>query len=210
MYSLYNNTSGNSNFAFGRLTLQSNGVGNCNIALGYCTAPALNGGCNNVLLGATAAPLGAACSNMITLGNSTITQIRAQVTSITALSDYRDKSDIYSLDVGLDFLRQVRPVKFTWNMRDGGKIGVKETGFIAQELENVLNNSSIKDWLDGFIITNEDRSRIEATPQMMFPMVIKAIQELDSINANLISRIVVLENALNINSNTGNTFFNTA
>ena len=95
-------------------------------------------------------------------------------------------------------------------MRDGGKIGVKETGFIAQELENVLNNSSIKDWLDGFIITNEDRSRIEATPQMMFPMVIKAIQELDSINANLISRIVVLENALNINSNTGNTSSNTA
>ena len=95
-------------------------------------------------------------------------------------------------------------------MRDGGKIGVKETGFIAQELENVLNNSSIKDWLDGFIITNEDRSRIEATPQMMFPMVINAIQELDSINANLISRIVVLENALNINSNTGNTSSNTA
>jgi len=109
------------------------------------------------------------------------------VTSITALSDARDKTDISNVSYGLNFLKQVRPVTFTWNMRDGAKVGQKETGFIAQELKELVDNSLLKDYLDGLVISNEDGSRLEAAPNKLFPLVIKAIQELDS-------RLTALEN----------------
>ena len=89
---------------------------------------------NNVFLGCNAQGLAAGCSNTITLGDANIATIRAQVTSITALSDARDKKDIVDLPLGLDFIRQIRPVKFTWNMRDGSKVGQGYAGFIAQVL----------------------------------------------------------------------------
>jgi hypothetical protein len=131
------------------------------------------------VLGCGAAASSATVSNEITLGNSSITTIRAQVTTITALSDARDKCDIVTLNSGMDFLRAVRPVTFTWNMRDGAKVGAKETGFIAQELEQVLNNSTVKEWLDGLVISNEDRTRLEASPGKLLPLVIRALQELE-------------------------------
>ena len=43
-------------------------------------------------------------SNEITLGDSNIATLRCQVTSITALSDQRDKTAIEDLDLGLKFV----------------------------------------------------------------------------------------------------------
>ena len=174
------------------------GIGNCslknqttswnNTAIGNFAGLYVTTGYNNIFLGAYADGLAPGCSNTITLGNSSITAIRAQVTSITSLSDCRDKTDISSVPYGTNFLKKLRPVTFTWAMRDGGKVGQKETGFIAQELEEALNNNSlIKDWLDGLVISNEDRSRLEASPGKLLPLVIKAIQELDE-------RLSALEN----------------
>jgi hypothetical protein len=177
-------------------------TGACNTALGYKSATLADimaniTGTNNTFIGFCSRPLAAACSNTITLGNSTIATIRAQVTTITALSDYRDKTYIETLPVGLEFLRQVRPVKFTWNMRDGSKVGQKEAGFIAQELKAVADNSSIKDWLEGFVINNEDESRYEAAPGKMLPLIVKAIQELADKNDHLTTRIQLLETRVN-------------
>jgi hypothetical protein len=158
-----------------------------NVFLGNCAGCNVTYGTNNIVLGNYAQASSANACNEITLGNSSIATIRAQVTTITSLSDSRDKCDIQTLNSGMDFLRQVRPVTFTWNMRDGAKVGVKEAGFIAQELEEVLNNSTIKEWLDGLVISNEDRSRLEATPGKLLPLIVKAVQELDA-------RITALEN----------------
>jgi hypothetical protein len=156
----------------------ANTTGGFNTFLGFCAGFSNTTGVNNTMIGCGAAGLSGACSNMITLGNSSITQIRAQVTTITALSDARDKCDITTLNSGMDFLRQVRPVHFTWNMRDGGKVGVKETGFIAQELREVLDASEIKPWLADLVISNDDDSRLEATPGKLLPLMVRAIQEL--------------------------------
>ena len=86
----------------------------------------------------------------------------------------------------MDFLRAVRPVTFTWNMRDGAKVGQQETGFIAQELRSVLEASPLKPWLQDLILANEDDSRLEAAPGKLLPLVIRALQELEA-------RIAVLE-----------------
>jgi hypothetical protein len=88
----------------------------------------------------------------------------------------------------MDFLREVRPVKFTWNMRDGAKVGQRETGFIAQELRSVLEASDIRPWLSDLILANEDDSRLEAAPGKLLPLMVRAIQELED-------RIVALEAA---------------
>ena len=78
----------------------------------------------------------------------------------------------------MDFLKQVRPVQFTWNMRDGAKVGQQETGFIAQELREVLDASELKPWLSDLILSNDDDSRLEAAPGKLLPLMVRAIQEL--------------------------------
>lgn len=93
----------------------------------------------------------------------------------------------------MDFLREVRPVTFTWNMRDGAKVGQQETGFIAQELRSVLDNSDIKPWLSDLILANEDDSRLEAAPGKLLPLMIRALQELEQANLALAQRVTDLE-----------------
>jgi hypothetical protein len=93
----------------------------------------------------------------------------------------------------MDFLREVRPVTFTWNMRDGAKVGQRETGFIAQELESVLEASDIRPWLSDLILANQDRTRLEAAPGKLLPLMIRALQELEQANQALAQRVTDLE-----------------
>ena len=146
-------------------------------------------GYNNIFLGCNANGLTTGASNTITLGDSFISTIRAQVTSITALSDARDKKDIVDIPLGLDFIRQIRPVKFTWNMRDGTKVGQGYAGFIAQELKEAMDYHQAKDWLE-LVISNADESRYEAAPGKLLPVMVKAIQDLADENDLLKQQMV--------------------
>src|SRR5690606_3407484 len=87
-------------------------------------------------------------SNTVTLGNMAITSLRCQVTSITALSDERDKSEINNIENALEIVNKLKPVTFVWNQRDEGKVGKKASGFLAQDLLEVQKNSEIGDHLD--------------------------------------------------------------
>jgi hypothetical protein len=142
-------------------------------------------GSNNMLLGYQASPSATAVSNEITLGNSSISTLRCQVTSITALSDERDKTDIVSLDYGLDFINQLEPVAFTWNTRDGSKVGEQDFGFIAQHLAEVEDKHNAER-LKLTLRTNEEK--LEATPGRLIPILVKAIQELSARVAELESK----------------------
>jgi len=89
-------------------------------------------------------------------GNSSMTCFIVS-SNWTNLSDGRDKTDIELLsdNLGLNFIRNLRPVKFNFDYRDkyvrecGFEYGVKDGtlkqdietyGFIAQEIESTLNN----------------------------------------------------------------------
>jgi hypothetical protein len=185
-------TGTNFNTAVGHFALCGNATGCSNTAIGYCAGATVQSGSNNTLIGYGALPLAANCNNTITLGNASIATIRAQVTTITALSDCRDKTNICSIPVGLEFVRALRPVKFDWNMRSGAKIGVPEAGFIAQDLKAVQEKFTATDYLN-LVISNEDESRYEATPGKLLPVIVRALQELAEENENLRSRIEVLE-----------------
>jgi hypothetical protein len=110
-------------------------------------------------------------SNEVTLGDSAITTLRCQVTSITALSDARDKTDVTPLPSGLTTVMALNPVRFTWAMRDGGKVGIRSSGFIAQELQTVDD-----EWLH--LVYAENPDKLEATYGNLIPVLVRAIQEL--------------------------------
>ena len=173
-------TSGAYNTFLGRSAgVQS--TGSRNVLVGYLaghgnSASALYVGDNNIIIGSEADPSATTMSNEITLGNSSIIRLRCQVTSITSLSDARDKKNIEPLNVGLDFINKLNPVKFDWNMRDGGKVDIPDSGFIAQELISAEDESGLTDYLSLTLRNNPDK--LEASPGRLIPILVKAIQDL--------------------------------
>jgi hypothetical protein len=164
------------NHAFGVAALQGTTTGNSNTAVGWCAGLTNTYGNNNTFLGNSAFGASATSCNAITLGNSSIATIRAQVTTITALSDCRDKTNICGLPIGLEFIRALRPVKFDWNMRTGEKVGIPESGFIAQELDEVQTRFTATDYLN--LILGDNPDRLEAAPGKLLPVLVQAVKEL--------------------------------
>ncbi len=146
-----------------------------NTAVGCSAGNTLTSGTNNTMLGFNAQPSSATVSNQITLGDSSITTLRCQVTSITALSDARDKTSIVPIQAGLDFVRQLKPVAFTWNMRDGGKVGVPDTGFIAQDLVKAQTDAGVT--IPGLVYA-ENPDKLEAAYGKLIPVLVQAIKDL--------------------------------
>jgi len=132
---------------------------------------------NCTLLGANSTPSVNNATNEITLGDSSITKLRCQVTSITAISDLRDKKNIRKLDAGLDFINELNPVRFDWNMRDGGKVDLEECGFIAQDLQKTQIDTGIK---IPNLVSDNNPDKLEASYGTLTPVMVKAIQEMSS------------------------------
>ena len=111
-----------------------------NTCLGSYAGDNITTGANNIVIGYGADANSATGSNEITLGNDSISALRCQVNSISALSDKRDKTDIVDLPVGIDFVNKLKPVKFKWDIRnadaDNPHQGTTRAGFIAQDSKN--------------------------------------------------------------------------
>jgi trimeric autotransporter adhesin len=177
----------NHNTAIGGRALWSSTTATFNSTLGYNAGDALTTGTNNTIIGNGSDASSATVSNEITLGNASIATLRCQVTSITALSDRRDKKDIVPLELGLDFVNSLNPVKFTWNTRDGAKVGQQEAGFIAQELDEAQVAAGAETYLD--IVLKENLDKLEAAPGKLIPVLVKAIQDLSAEVATLKEQI---------------------
>jgi trimeric autotransporter adhesin len=147
---LYNNTTGNQNTAIGGEALHDNTTGDQNTAIGrdaFVTGAAFS---NSTAIGYNAQ---VTASNMIRLGDANITSINGAV-DFTVVSDGRFKKDIHENVSGLTFIMKLRPVTYHLdmnkmavfmktpdNLRERASEALKEkvlqTGFIAQEVENV-------------------------------------------------------------------------
>ena len=109
-------------------------------------------------------------------------------------SDARDKTDIEPLtcDTGIKFIKKLRPVSFNFDNRKnyvdkcnfvyGQKDGTlavekKEYGFIAQELEQALEELNITDFSG--LKYNEDKDAYRLAYTSLLAPLTKAIQELD-------------------------------
>ncbi len=181
-------SSGAYNTAIGRNSLEDIGSGNFNTAIGNNSGNKLDSGTYNTMLGADAGDLkisGNNCTiigynaqastttvaNEITLGNSSVTALRCQVSTISSLSDRRDKTKIENSNYGLNVIDKLKPVTFDWDTRDGAKVGVKDLGFIAQDLQEV-DDENLK------LVYDTNPEKLEASYGRLIPVLVKAIQEL--------------------------------
>jgi hypothetical protein len=181
---LTNNISSVGNTAMGVYAL-SQCTGQENTSIGYFAGANITTGGNNTNIGRISYASSATVSNEITLGDSSIATLRCQVTSITSLSDARDKTNIQPLAPGLNFINRLNPVSFDWNMRDGGKVGIADTGFIAQDLQSCQNLT--QEFIPGLVYA-ENPNKLEAAYGKLIPVLVKAIQELTARVAELEGR----------------------
>ena len=83
-------------------------------------------------------------------------------------------------------------------MRDGGKVDIKEFGFIAQELQKSQKDEGVT--VPG-LVYDSNPDKLEAAYGYLVPVLVKAFQELtvknnekDILIASLVERISALEN----------------
>jgi hypothetical protein len=174
-FALYVSETGYDNSAVGQSSLGSITTGFRNTAIGYNSGGSLTTGSNNTVIGYNSNAAAVSSSNSITLGNSAIAALRCQVTTITSLSDRRDKTNIVDIPAGLSFIQSLKPVSFDWNMRDGGKVGITEFGFIAQDLQDAQNENGV---IVPNLVSEENPDKLEASAGTLIPVLVKAIQEL--------------------------------
>jgi len=170
---------GYGNVCVGRETGKAITSGNSNTFIGNLVNNSqTTTGSNNITIGANGTASSATVSNEITLGNSSISTLRCQVQTISSLSDRRDKKDIEELPLGIDFINTLKPVKFTWNMRDGAKVGQQEAGFIAQDLDEAQIDAGAEDYLS--LVLKNNPEKLEASYGKLVPVLVKAVQELSA------------------------------
>jgi hypothetical protein len=168
-----------------------------NTAVGSGAGYNLLSGTNNTLLGFNAQASTTTASNEFVLGNSSVSVLRCQVSTISGLSDARDKYDIEDLPVGLDFINSLKARRFKWDKRDAYFDRVKDEdgrstqvavpkdgsrksdewneGFIAQEVDEAATAAGA-DWMR--IVHKANPERLEMAPGKLIPVLVNAIQEL--------------------------------
>ena len=182
---------GDDNTAVGRLALHNlrGYTSDKNTAIGQLAGNNITTGSNNTCIGRDSEASSATVTNEITLGDSNISSLRCNDTSISSLSDRRDKTDIVDLPAGLDFLNTLRPVKFKWQTRDGnGKDGLTRAGFIAQDLQSAQTNHGYLD-----LVMDNNPDKLEAKQEHLIPVLVQAIKDLSAKNDALEARIAALE-----------------
>lgn len=143
---------------------------------GYANQTAITGS-YNCSMGWNAYPSSTSSSGQMTLGDYNITNLRCNDTSISGLSDERDKTNITTIPFGLDFINDLKPVTFKWQRRDGSKGTHPEVcGFIAQDLyeTEIKHGSTSKTHL----VNWDNPDKLETSDMRTYPILVKAVQEL--------------------------------
>ena len=188
------------------------GTADNNTMVGKSAGSGKTSGSNNTLIGYYSLASSPTVSNEITLGSTAVTSLRCQVTSITALSDQRDKANITPLTAGLSFINKLNPVSFNWDIRehyfteddDGVRTattpdGSKEQaatvmGFISQEVIAAKSTETEAALNDLILDSNPDKYELKQG-DLLVPA-IKAIQELSAKVDALLLEINALKEAV--------------
>tara|TARA_A100001515_G_scaffold2380_2_gene2378 strand:- start:528 stop:3374 length:2847 start_codon:yes stop_codon:yes gene_type:complete len=209
-------TTGNGyNTAIGVDALEDCTTGSFNVSLGTNTIKNVTTGANNIGIGYRAGNAGqpggqiTSQSNIACIGDTAITSLNCQV-SLSVASDERDKTDFTALDLGLDFVKSLKPYTFKWDKRssyvdwdknpdtdlltvthDGThKEAQLDIGFKAQDVEKLEKSA-------GYNRTNKTNLTYALSPdgktysmkyEKLVPVLVKAIQELEAKVAELESK----------------------
>jgi hypothetical protein len=154
-------------------------TGNSNVFIGTNVGNSFGTvtGSDNICIGSGSSPATSSANYSITLGGSFTNILRCAQTSITSLSDARDKKEITELSAGLDFIKGLKPVEFVWDDRnEAGKHNIKDFGFIAQDLKKSQEDANLAETLN--LVYEENSEKLEASYGKIIPILVKAIQEL--------------------------------
>jgi hypothetical protein len=174
-------TTGQANVLIGHNAGSTVTTGNSNVFIGPSAGSGISNitGQGNVCIGGGGGvnPSSSTAQFEITLGNSFCTALRCAQTTITSLSDARDKKDVADLRVGLDFINGLRPVEFVWDDRDKeGRHDVADFGFIAQDLKAAQEDADMADILK--LVYESNPEKLEASYGKLIPVLVQAIKDL--------------------------------
>ena len=211
--------SAGANTAVGRYAMQAATTGSNNTCVGADAGQSISTGNNNVCIGLDAgrsnSPGGnlTSVSNRIVLGNDSTNALFCADTSISS-SDSRDKTDITDFSIGLNWIKELRPVTYRWDKRswygtgvegasdeflgtpDGSKKASKiNIGFLAQEVLAVEKANGYGDTNDNMLVCNltDDETRYGLKYERLVPVLVNAIKELSVKNDALEARLAALE-----------------
>tara|TARA_R110000803_G_scaffold177403_1_gene239803 strand:- start:74 stop:640 length:567 start_codon:yes stop_codon:yes gene_type:complete len=187
--------------------------------MGVNAGYSLTSGDQNLFLGKDAGRAGSpggavsTASNIIVLGDENVTNAHIQVAFLAA-SDARDKTDFTPLDLGLEFVKALAPVTYKWDKRS--KYGDKtaedydlndqtpdgthkedwlDIGFKAQEVEALeIAAGYDKDNKTNLVSSyTGDGKQMGLKYDRFVPILVKAIQEQQTLIESLTARIAALE-----------------
>tara|TARA_A100000171_G_scaffold52358_1_gene70364 strand:+ start:16121 stop:21310 length:5190 start_codon:yes stop_codon:yes gene_type:complete len=209
---------GSSNTAVGVSALTSS-TGATNTAFGFQAGANATSANNNVFLGRDSGITGSPGGNVTTaggilcVGDENIGAAHVQV-DWTVASDARDKTDFTALDLGLDFVKALAPVTYKWDKRskygdksaDGYDLNAQtpdgthkedwlDIGFKAQEVEALeIAAGYNKDNNTNLVSSHtEDGKQMGLQYSKFVPILVKAIQEQQTLIESLTARIETLE-----------------
>ena len=207
-------TSGSGNIGMGYKNLQALTTGDYNVSIGNKAVGSSDGdalttgskntligmqagkdittGSNNTVIGYNADVSSATISNTITLGDTNITTLRCNVTSITSLSDMRDKTNIADLDGASNFIKNLEPVSFDWARRDNTLQGVQSHGFLAQQLQSAQESTGYQ--VPGLVF-DDNPDKLEASYGNLLPTIVAALKDALTEIDELKAKVAALESA---------------
>jgi hypothetical protein len=143
-------TTASNNVMVGRQAGNNTQEGHSNTLVGTGAGFNVTSGDNNLILGFEAGITGSpggqisTQNSTISLGDENIGEANIQVDWSVA-SDQRDKTDFTALDLGLDFVNDLKPVTYKWDKRS--KYGDKHAD--DYDLNTITHDGTHKeDWLD--------------------------------------------------------------
>ena len=186
---LYQNTTGGGNTAVGYQAMVSNSTGQNNVCLGY------NSGFDALVTITTQ-------SNYVVLGNNSTATLYCKTSAINT-SDARDKTNVESIAVGLDYVRKLKPVTFNFDDRgwypegqapDGSKAcSIHRLGFLAQDILAAEQELGLP---FNHVVNTDFPEKLGIAPTNLIPILVKAIQELEQSLATATANISSLEQSL--------------
>jgi len=144
-------------------------------------------------------------SNRIVLGNDSIDIFRCNQ-ALTVSSDARDKTDVESLSMGLNFVNQLKPVTYRWDKRSFYSKDLSITpdgthkkpqligGLLAQDVEKIEREYGYKVEDETNIVTQKgEDGQYSLTYEKFIPILVNAVQELSTQVDELKAEITTLK-----------------
>ena len=167
------NGTGSFNTAIGRQALDRS-TASYNVAVGNDALGDLTTGSNNIGIGADSQVPSATASHQVRIGNNQIIYAGIQV-AWTVTSDAAWKDDIQPLTYGLNMVNQLKPVDY---VRKNNETNTREIGFIAQDVEMLLNKLG---FTNTGMLTTDDEGHLSLRYNDFIPILTKALQEQQTI-----------------------------